>query len=201
MNFLAHLFLTKDYSEEVSIGNFIADAVKGLKALSNYPEYIQKGIRIHREIDSFTDTHPLFKKGTKRLHSNYGKFAGIIMDIFYDHILALNWDLYAVVSLEDFAHSRYSLIKSHWIHLPSRTQYWYHYMYQNNLLVTYADETVIELVLQRMDKRLGSISGMGHAMLELRTYKDEYTEEFRTVFQEIQTHLASRFGSKSKVAS
>ena len=73
--------------------------------VSNYPEHIQSGIRIHREIDSFTDTHPLFKKGTKRLHSNYGKFAG-------------------------------------------------------------------------MDKRMGSISGMGRAILELRIYKDGYTKEF-----------------------
>ena len=193
MNYLAHLYLTKNYSEEISVGNFIADAVKGQKALSNYPEQIQSGIRVHREIDSFTDTHPLFKKGTKRLHSNYGKFAGIILDIFYDHILAENWDQYSEDSLENFAQSQYSLITTHWIHLLLRTQYWYHYMYHNNLLVTYAKEAVIELVLQRMDKRLGSISEMGRAIVELRTYKDEYTEEFRTFFQEIQEHLSSRF--------
>ena len=86
MNYLAHLYLTRNYHEEVSVGNFIADAVKGQKAIANYPEQIQKGIRIHREIDTFTDTHPLVKNGTKRLHSKYGKFAGIIVDIFYDHI-------------------------------------------------------------------------------------------------------------------
>ena len=193
MNYLAHLYLTKDYSEEISVGNFIADAVKGQKALSKYPEHIKTGIRIHREIDSFTDTHHLFKKGTKRLHSNYGKFAGIIMDIFYDHILADNWDQYSDDSLEDFAQSQYALIKTHWIHLPERTQFWYNYMYQNNLLLTYAEEDVIELVLQRMDKRLGSISGMGRAIQELRIYKDEFTKEFRIFFQEIQAHLSTRF--------
>jgi len=193
MNYLAHLFLTKDYPEEVSIGNFIADAVKGHQALSNYPEHIQRGIRIHREIDSFTDTHPLFKKGTKRLHSNYGKFAGIIMDIFYDHILALNWDQYSEDSLENFAQSQYNLITSHWTHLPERMQFWYYYMYYNNLLVTYARETVVELVLKRMDKRIGSSSGMGGAIVEFRIHKDEYTEEFRTVFQEIQEHISSCF--------
>jgi len=193
MNFLAHLYLTKDHAEEISVGNFIADAVKGQKAILNYPEHIQKGIRIHREIDSFTDSHPLVKKGTKRLHGNYRKFAGIIVDIFYDHILASNWDQYSVDSLDDFARSQYTLITTHWNHLPERTQFWYHYMFQNNLLVTYADAATIRLVLQRMDKRLGSISGMGEAMLEFSAFKDEYTREFRIVFQEIQEHLSSRF--------
>lgn len=193
MNYLAHLYLTKDYSEEISVGNFIADAVKGQKALSNYPDKIQRGIRIHREIDHFTDTHPLFKKGTKRLHSNYGKFAGIIVDIFYDHLLAITWDQYSEDTLDNFAQTQYKLITSHWIHLPERMQYWYHYMYQNNLLVTYSKEIVVELVLQRMDKRMGSISGMGRAIEELRIYKDEYSEEFKAFFQEIQEHITLTF--------
>jgi len=197
MNFLAHLYLTKDYSEEVSVGNFIADAIKGQKALSFYPKDIQLGIRIHREIDSFTDTHPQFKEGTKRLHSNYGKFAGIILDIFYDHILASNWDKYSKGSLEDFAQSQYDLITTHWVYLPERTQYWYQYMYQNNLLVDYAREDVIKLVLERMDKRLGSISGMGKAIEELRMFKDEYTQEFKTVFQELQERLITVTNSTS----
>ena len=167
--------------------------MKGLKALSNYPEYIQKGIRIHREIDSFTDSHPLVKKGTKRLHPNYGKFAGIIVDIFYDHLLADNWEQYSEIPLVEFAQAQYNLITKHWNHLPPRTQFWYYYMYQNNLLVTYAQEDVIELVLQRMDKRMGSISGMGGAIDELRIHKTEYTAEFRSVFLEIQKHVSSNY--------
>ena len=117
MNYLAHLFLTKDYHEEVSVGNFFADAVKGNNAISKYPEQIQKGIRIHREIDSFTDSHPLVKKGTKRLHPNYGKFAGIIVDIFYDHLLADNWEQYSEIPLVEFAQAQYNLITKHWNHL------------------------------------------------------------------------------------
>jgi acyl carrier protein phosphodiesterase len=193
MNFLAHLFLTKDYTEEISVGNFIADAVKGQKAISKFPLHIQRGIRIHREIDSFTDAHPLVRIGTKRLHNNYGKFAGIIVDIFYDHILAVNWHKFSEDSLDDFAQKQYKLITTHWIHLPDRTRYWYQYMYQNNLLVTYARESVIELVLQRMDKRLGSISGMGGAIEELKDHLSDYTQEFITVFQEIQKHISLTF--------
>ena len=193
MNYLAHLYLTKDFPQEVSVGNFFADSVKGRRAISIYPEKIQTGIKIHREIDDFTDNHPLVRRGKKRLHSNYGKFAGIIVDIFYDHILADTWTQYTEIPLEEFAQSQYDLITSHWDYLPARTQFWYYYMYQNNLLVTYAKETVIELVLQRMDKRLGSISGMGGAIKELRIHKNDYSEEFAIVFQEIQEHISNSF--------
>jgi acyl carrier protein phosphodiesterase len=199
LNYLAHLYLTKDYPWEVSLGNFFADAVKGNNAISKYPENIQTGIRIHREIDDFTDKHPLVSKGKKRLYGNYGKFAGIIVDIYFDHILALNWKHYSDISLEDFAQSQYDLITSHWNHLPERTRFWYHYMHQNNLLVNYAREDIVEMVLQRMDKRMGSISGMGKAIEEFRIHKPEYTNEFRNVFQEIQDHLFSRFPQPSAI--
>lgn len=189
MNFLAHLYLTKEFPAPVSVGNFLADAVKGKNALSGYPEDIQTGILIHRQIDHFTDTHPLARQGTQRLFGNYGKFAGIILDIFYDHILAGNWHLYSLVPLEDFARAQYTLITDHWEYLPQRTRFWFQYMHDNNLLVNYAHEDVIEDVLQRMDRRLGSISGMGGAITELRLYKQEYTAEFKTVFGELQAMI------------
>lgn len=193
MNFLAHLYLTKDYPAEVAVGNFLADAVKGRKALSGFPELIQTGIRIHRQIDHFTDTHPAYRQGTKRLFPNYGKFAGIIMDIFYDHVLANNWNRYCNRSLDSFAQAQYGLITTHWNHLPQRTQLWFHYMVDNNLLVNYARESVVELVLHRMDKRLGSTSGMGQAIHELKAYKSDFTTEFDIVLKDLQTHLSSTF--------
>lgn len=193
MNYLAHLYISRNYPDEVSVGNFLADAVKGKKAILLYPDLIQTGIRIHREIDSFTDSHPMVKNGTRRLHGKYGKFAGIIVDVYYDHILADNWAQYSDIKLVDFAQSRYDLITTHWRHLPLRTQMWYHYMYQNNLLVNYAKENVVELVLKRMDQRLGSLSGMGSAIEELRFYNYEFTEEFKTFFRDIQEHVYSKF--------
>ena len=65
----------------VMIGNFIADSIKGSK-YSSYPSEIQKGILLHRQIDTMTDAHPAFRKSTKRLHKNYGHYSGIIVDIF-----------------------------------------------------------------------------------------------------------------------
>lgn len=195
MNFLAHLYLTKDQAEEVILGNFIADAVKGKKAFENHSEAVQLGMNIHRSIDYIADKQPLFQKGCKRLYSNYSKFAGIIMDIFYDHILALNWEQYATISLDEFAQQQYQIIKRHEQLLPSKTAYWFEYMLQENILVSYASEDKIEEVLKGMDRRTKYISGMSTAINELRQYKAEYELEFPPFFENLQQHLQIEFPS------
>jgi len=89
MNFLAHIYLSFD-DDEITIGNFIADSIRGNK-YKHLPERVQKGIFLHREIDTYTDAHSIVRKSTKRLHKNYSHYSGIIVDIFYDHYLAKNW--------------------------------------------------------------------------------------------------------------
>ena len=77
----------------------MADGVHGNKFLELHSE-IQKGIFLHRFIDTFTDAHPYFRRSTKRLHANYHHFSGVIVDVFYDHFLAKNWSLYSDEPLE-----------------------------------------------------------------------------------------------------
>lgn len=193
MNFLAHLYLTRDLSEEIIIGNFIADSVKGRIAYNAYPKDVQLGIEIHREIDQYSDSHPLFKIGTKRLHSAYGKYASIIMDIYYDHILAHNWRHYHQLPLQDFAKTQYALIERHTHHLPEFTRFWFGVMKNDNLLHAYASEAGIEDVLKRMDQRTKFVSGMGTAIHELRSYKVHYTSEFEVFFGDMQQNLRDKF--------
>lgn len=185
MNFLGHLYLTQHQPELVSVGNFMADAVKGQKALSDYPREIRQGIIIHRAIDDFTDSHSLFRQGTARLHAAYGKFAPVIMDIFYDHLLAANWSSFSETSLKDFSKSRYKFLSQYKSYLPERTKQWLTYMKMENLLYNYASESKIEQVLGRMDRRTGNISGMSTAVRELRQFKPEYELEFKAFFEEI----------------
>jgi acyl carrier protein phosphodiesterase len=193
MNFLAHLYLSRDLSEETIIGNFIADSVKGRSAYSAYPVAVQLGIEIHREIDQYSDSHPLFKVGTKRLHSAYGKYASIIMDIYYDHILAHNWEQYHQLPLQDFATAQYALIERQEHYMPEFTRFWFGVMKNDNLLHAYASEAGIEDVLKRMDRRTQLASGMGKAIQELRTFKADYTAEFFLFFEDMQLNLKDKF--------
>ena len=100
MNYLAHLYLSGK-NEDIMVGNFIADAVKG-RNLDKYPLGIQKGIRLHRQIDHFTDHHPVVIDINKKFAPAYGKYAGIVTDMVFDHFLANNWSQYNKQPLSAF---------------------------------------------------------------------------------------------------
>ena len=106
MNFLAHLYLSKN-NKNILIGNFIADAVKG-KKYQNYSKEIQAGILLHREIDNYTDAHPVVRKSKQRLNKRYKHYDGVIIDILYDHFLAKNWHNYSDIPLDIYAENVYS---------------------------------------------------------------------------------------------
>ena len=87
MNFLGHIYLTPD-NDSLLLGNFIADHVKG-DPDRQFPKTIADGIRLHRAIDSFTDGHPLVRQGVDRFRSTQGRYAHVVIDAVYDHVLAL----------------------------------------------------------------------------------------------------------------
>jgi acyl carrier protein phosphodiesterase len=199
MNYLAHLYLSKDETEKVSIGNFIADAIKGSNSLHRFEEEIQRGIYLHRAIDDFTDNHALFKQGSKRLHTRYRKFSPVIVDIFYDHILASHWKEYSELPLQDFADKQYACILKYIDLLPERTRLWQAYMRRYNLLHDYSKAETITFVLQGMDNRTGGLSGMSSAMEEFTAHKSSYIEEFRVLFEDLQRFLIKEFDLKFRL--
>ena len=116
MNYLAHIYLSGN-NDELKIGNFMADSIKGKKYLK-YPESIQKGIILHRAIDYYTDTHPIVMQSIRRLFAIYGHYSGIIVDIFYDHFLAANWKNYSDVPLKNYIKDFYKLLQENFEILP-----------------------------------------------------------------------------------
>ena len=109
MNFLSHLFLSGN-SEGLIIGNYIADSVKG-SAFNIFPEEIQKGIILHRKIDTFTDGHEIVELSKQRLRVKYKKYASVIVDIYYDHYLAINWNDYSSENYNEYTQNIYTLIE------------------------------------------------------------------------------------------
>ena len=100
MNFLAHAYLSFD-KPEILTGNMIGDFVKGVN-FTHLPSEIQKGVQLHRKIDSFTDKHSVFKKTVFRISDKHGKYRFVIADLFYDHFLATNWKEYHKNELKTF---------------------------------------------------------------------------------------------------
>ncbi len=185
---MAHLFLSGD-DEELLIGNFIGDSVKGNDA-KNFPEEVQRGILLHRSIDSYTDLHPVVRASVDRLQPTYHKYSAVIMDIFYDHFLAVNWNEYHPSPLQEYADRVYDLLLSTDITLPERAEGFMHYMIYKNILVDYARVEGIGRVLDGMARRAQFESGMEHAVGELEKDYALYENEFRDFFPELVLHVS-----------
>lgn len=123
MNFLAHLYLSGNH-EEIMVGNFIGDYVKGKEYLY-YPASIRKGIMLHRYIDSFTDSHPITKISRAHITQQYGKYSGIIIDIFYDYFLSSTWSTYSPVELQSFVDYVFAMLKKHYYDFPQGIKNWF----------------------------------------------------------------------------
>ncbi|PWL38805.1 DUF479 domain-containing protein [Flagellimonas aquimarina] len=193
MNFLAHIYLSFG-DKEITLGNFFADHIRGNK-YKHFPERIQKGILLHREIDTFTDAHPIAKQSSKRLHKNYSHYSRVIVDIFYDHFLAKNWKKYSEVPLEEFVENFYDLLEDNYGVLPLATQRMMPYMITDNWLLSYANLDGISKVLAGMNRRTKNKSKMNFAILDLEEHYSAFENEFTLFFEELITFSQQKFNS------
>jgi acyl carrier protein phosphodiesterase len=152
MNFLAHLYLAGT-EQDLIIGNFIADSVKGNKYL-DYPKRIADGIIMHRSIDFFSDTHPVYLQTVHRLAPTYGKFSGVITDMFYDHFLAGSWSNYCDKPLDQFSEEMYTILRSHQHNMPEKSRVILTYMSKYNWLLSYAKKEGLRRALKGLSERM-----------------------------------------------
>jgi acyl carrier protein phosphodiesterase len=151
MNYLAHIYLS-DYSEESMLGNFLGDFVN--KSLENNFEYsIRNGIFMHRKLDSFTDSHPVFINSKRRVSTLNRRFAGVLIDMFYDHFLARNWSDYSPISLEEYSNNFYNILIKFSNCLPEKLTGRMAFMIEENWLLSYKEISGIERPLNRISRR------------------------------------------------
>ncbi|MDO7873621.1 acyl carrier protein phosphodiesterase [Hymenobacter sp. ASUV-10] len=195
MNFLAHLLLAgpptaPDYVG-LLVGQFIADSVPG-RQFESYPPAVQAGIRLHRAIDTFTDQHPVVRRSTQRLReAGYGKYAGVVSDIFLDHFLAHNFREYSPESLPAFTQRIYALLKTQQALMPEHAQRTLHYMALHDWLSGYALLAGINRALNGLSQRARPGSGMETAGEELQRKYAAYEADFREFFPELQQLVES----------
>ena len=181
MNYLAHIYLSgKD--DELKIGNFIADSIKGNK-YSEFCEGIKNGIFLHRKIDTFTDAHPVVRKSTARLMPKFGLYSGVIVDMLYDHFLAANWKDYHPQDLNGYVAEFYDLLHRNRLILPKRVQRFLPHMVEHNWLVSYASIHGMEKILFQMNQRVKNDVQLHLAIQDLEQHYSEFEEEFREFFQ------------------
>ena len=183
MNYLAHLYLSGS-NEDVLLGNYIADGIKR-EDKSNYKPSVIKGISLHKKIDYFTDRHQIFKRSSKRLTPNYRHYSLVIVDIFYDHFLAKNWNEYHHQSLDEYALSIYQILEGRHNELPLQSQQFLWYMKEYHILYNYSKLDGIEKVLQGLDTRTRFKSNMKASIKELKEFYFEFAHDFSEFFPQL----------------
>ena len=187
VNFLAHIYLSGD-DPNIQLGNFIGDFVRGRNLTEQFEAGIAKGIALHRAIDEFTDKHAVVKQSKVRLRKKYRHYAPVIVDIFYDHYLAKNWDRYHSTFLPEFAEKTYTMIMSRETILPEKVKWMMPYMMKQDWLTNYARIDGIARVLGGMSRRTPYNSKMHEAVDDLRMHYTDFEKEFFEFFPELETH-------------
>ncbi len=187
MNYLAHLYLSGD-DEGLLVGNFIADGMKGTK-LKDYPQFIQRGIVLHRKIDHFTDGHPLWRQSKEYLFPRYRHYAGVLVDMFYDYFLSKHWNEFSAVPLEEFAHKCYQVLGKYRGIYSQKSARFLNYIIRENALVNYQFDDKFKITLTHLSSRLENNYCLEESMNELYQHYTQFDEEFLSFFPELITFV------------
>lgn len=191
MNLLAHIYLSGD-NELVKVGNFIGDYVKGKRYL-NYREPIQKGILLHRNIDSFTDRHKTPRKAKKLLQPVYHKYSGIVLDVFYDHFLTLNWHQFSELSLDVFVNDFHQILRSKFQILPPPVQSFVPIMIDRKRLSSYGEMEGVGEALRIMSQHTSLPDKTDNALHILSVHYELFNQNFLLFFPELIEHVKRHF--------
>lgn len=183
MNYLAHLHLGGQRPGQL-LGSLYGDFVKG-RLQGQFDPEVEAAIALHRRIDVFTDRHPLVDIALGRFNETRRRYAGIVLDVFFDHCLARDWTLYADRPLEQFTADVYQVL-SRERQLPERLAKIAPHMVANDWLGSYREFEVLEQVLRGISRRLSRPEELAGAMAELRRLYEPLSEDFSLFYPQLQ---------------
>lgn len=197
MNYLAHIFLSRE-SGSRQVGNFIGDFVKG-KSYENYPLEIKRGIILHRQIDDFTDNHPIVKEAVSKLRGTFGRYSAIILDLYFDYILANNIARYSNSSLRSVAFSFYRWAIVYYLYLPARVKnFIWHFIFTNRL-EKYKSKDGLKESLQIMANFKTPHISPEEAIEFLKQHQQEIEDSFHRFFPDLVTFVREKESEISKL--
>ena len=187
MNYLAHLYLS-DGTPESLVGSVLGDFVKGDDHNGYHPD-ISRAIVLHRQIDIFTDAHPIHRRSRGRLGAHHRHTKGILVDIFYDHFLAKNWRTYADSPLEEFTAAAYRALEAHYSILPTRLKGILPHMIAHDWLRSYRDIENIGFALSGLSRRLTRRNELAQGLEELRQNYGDLEGDFHEFFPQLVEYV------------
>jgi acyl carrier protein phosphodiesterase len=183
LNFLAHIYLSGN-NDRVKVGNFIGDWIKG-KQYQKYHIDIQKGVLLHRQIDSFTDKHQIVKETRQLFYSCSGRYSGIVLDVVFDHFLSFNWHKYSNIPLNHFIDNTHLLLMNYSQLFPFRIRRIFPSLIYNNWIRQYISFYGLEKVLTRMSMRTSLPNVSVDTIVILKNNYEYINHNFQLFFDEL----------------
>lgn len=187
MNFLAHLYLAGDDEDHV-VGQVLADFLeRGWQA--RVSPGVLRGIRLHQQADLYTDRHELFRRSRQRLPQHLRRYAGIVVDIFYDHLLATNWEKFHDAPLHEFSQSRYRILEGRTGEMTARLRAVLPILVERDWLTSYGSMEGVERALTGVSRRLKRANPIAEAGAALRADREGFEQDFLEFFPDLAAHI------------
>ncbi|KQV91357.1 hypothetical protein ASD15_04825 [Massilia sp. Root351] len=200
MNYLAHIFLARQ-SDAAMIGAMLGDFAKANVSGVYTPE-IEREIMLHRYIDSYTDGHPVVKDAVRLFGGPRRRYGGIVLDVFYDHLLTQRWDQYSDMPRHVLIERFHRALRAHMDILPEKLQAIAPRIIEQQWLAGYEELAGVEMAVTRISTRL---SRNGHLMREglddLRLHYAAIAGGFEQFFPELMRFAAQRRAELIQAAS
>lgn len=183
MNFLAHTYLSFSIPG-VIVGNYLGDFIKN-RDIMKLPPAVQEGIYLHRHIDSFTDNHQSVKAGTRLLHQSMGKYAPVVLDIYFDFLLSKRWSDFSSLPLDSFCEQSYAALLSHQSIMPTSIAIRMQKMVYDRWLENYQTYAGLQRVFGFLSRRAKFKSNIDQAPKYLAEMEDLLETVFMDFFPEM----------------
>lgn len=190
MNYLAHLFLADDTPESL-LGNLLGDFMKGA-VKEQFSNSIQQGIELHRKIDSYTDSHPVVRNAKHLISLERRRYAGVLLDVFYDHFLAKYWTNYSSITLKEFSQRVYTILWENKSILPDKLRLAVPKIIEQDWLNSYQEISGIELALNRLARRAKNGNALGEGIEDLKAHYQEIELSFKNFFPSLVIYVKSQ---------
>jgi len=180
MNYLAHAWLSGP-DPDWRLGGFLGDHVRG-RDWEGYPSAVAEGILLHRRVDAFVDAHPAMARARRRLQPPFRRYAGILIDVYFDHLLARRWSRLAGGSLRRFADEQYLLLRTAAPGLPDSLNRFARHMERHDLLMNYRDPLTLERALAGIGSRLSRSNPLHRGREALDAEVGPLSEDFESLW-------------------
>ena len=196
MNYLAHIYLSAP-DEDLMLGNFFGDFIRS-KEVKLYPQKIQTGVLLHRQLDAYNDRHSAFKEMVNLLRPALRKYAPVALDILNDYFLSTNWEIESDLSLNEFCACFYQILLNAQHPLPFKLNHKIHIMIDHDFLMSTSTLRRLKGTMQHMDRRARFPSNFVGAMSILEKNMEQFISAYEILMVDLRIFCQERIAEFSR---